>query len=402
MAFSQPHSDIEMDLSLEMSNVKDRMDSFHNSSLPHPDILARAGFYFVGGDQVKCFSCNITLDGWECINDPLEKHLQASPECIFLRCTWRLYPQRTACTNVQRPIASSVFSPPNRDVNCENTEEMDYLIRTGGVVDNTPYPRNPAMNSEEARLLTFHGWPESAPVRPENLAQAGLYYTTTGDRVMCFCCGGSLQGWESGDDAWSEHERHYPNCFFILGHEVGNVPSVQSSIRITPPFMSCYEDRLRSFSRVQHNVEPKKLAEAGFYSNGEQDKVWCFECNGGLKDWNPNEDPWTEHAKYYPGCSYLIKVKGQAYVNNVQFEKACRTTAMENGCDEQTEEGASTLERLRKLQDEKLCKVCLAKDSIIVFIPCGHLVTCHECSARVRNCPICRSPIESKIKTYIS
>lgn len=27
----------------------------------------------------------------------------------------------------------------------------------------------------------------------------------------------------------------------------------------------------------------------------------CFRCGGGLKGWQPDEDPWEEHAKHYPG-----------------------------------------------------------------------------------------------------
>lgn len=34
---------------------------------------------------------------------------------------------------------------------------------------------------------------------------------------------------------------------------------------------------------------------------GEGDKVKCFQCGGGLTNWKPSEDPWEEHAKWYPG-----------------------------------------------------------------------------------------------------
>ncbi|CAM4561963.1 unnamed protein product [Leuciscus chuanchicus] len=35
-------------------------------------------------------------------------------------------------------------------------------------------------------------------------------------------------------------------------------------------------------------------------------------------------------------------------------------------------------ERLRRLQEERTCKVCMDKEVNIVFIPCGHLVVCKE------------------------
>lgn len=34
---------------------------------------------------------------------------------------------------------------------------------------------------------------------------------------------------------------------------------------------------------------------------GDRDCVVCFKCGGRLKNWQPDEDPWEEHAKHYPG-----------------------------------------------------------------------------------------------------
>lgn len=34
---------------------------------------------------------------------------------------------------------------------------------------------------------------------------------------------------------------------------------------------------------------------------GRGDAVLCFDCGGGLNNWQPEEDPWVEHAKHYPG-----------------------------------------------------------------------------------------------------
>lgn len=107
----------------------------------------------------------------------------------------------------------------------EEVEDMEFRLRTGEVVDETTYPRAPHMSSEDARLRTFTSWPSSVPVRPRDLAQAGLFYLGESDRVQCFCCGGMLGGWEAGDTAWGEHSKHFPYCFFILGHDVGNIPS---------------------------------------------------------------------------------------------------------------------------------------------------------------------------------
>jgi len=44
----------------------------------------------------------------------------------------------------------------------------------------------------------------------------------------------------------------------------------------------------------------KELASAGFYFLGKYDQVKCYYCNGGLQNWHYNDNPWFEHAKWYP------------------------------------------------------------------------------------------------------
>lgn len=153
---------------------------------------------------------------------------------------------------------------------------MEYRLRTGQVVDECIYPVVPHMKSEESRLRTFSSWPLTVPVRPRDLAQAGLYSLGQNDKVQCFCCGGILADWDVGDSAWREHNKHFPSCFFILGHDVGNIPlqrSREEEIRDRHPagagvHMGTFEERLRSFANVQHPVNTEKLARAGFYSKG--------------------------------------------------------------------------------------------------------------------------------------
>lgn len=164
----------------------------------------------------------------------------------------------------------------NGSIYNESREDMEYQLRTGAVVDETPYPLTPNMASEETRLQTFSSWPHAAPVRPRDLAQAGLYYLGESDQVQCFYCGGRLKDWESGDNAWDEHSKFFPHCFFILGHDVGNIPfqedaeeSSSSEHASAHVHMGSFEERLGSFANVQHPVDHERLARAGFYTAGK-------------------------------------------------------------------------------------------------------------------------------------
>ncbi len=75
---------------------------------------------------------------------------------------------------------------------------------------------------EFIRLLTFNGWPGCTS--PNELAKTGFFYLKTGDVVMCFECGLVVNAWEPTDIPFTEHKKMNPECNFIKGLEVGNIP----------------------------------------------------------------------------------------------------------------------------------------------------------------------------------
>ena len=52
-----------------------------------------------------------------------------------------------------------------------------------------------------------------------------------------------------------------------------------------------------------------------------------------------------------------------------------------------------------ELKSRTLCKVCLDEKIRVLFLPCGHFITCVNCAASVVACPLCRSKIISYVKT---
>uniref|UniRef100_A0A8C6FQM2 Baculoviral IAP repeat-containing protein 3 n=1 Tax=Moschus moschiferus TaxID=68415 RepID=A0A8C6FQM2_MOSMO len=330
-----------------------------------------------------------------------------------------------------------------------------------------------------------------------------------GDRVACFACGGTLSNWEPKDDAMSEHLRHFPNCPF-LGNQLQGTTSRYTASNLS---MQTYAARIKTFCSWPSSVpvHPEQLASAGFYYVGHSDDVKCFCCDGGLRCWESGDDPWVEHAKWFPRCEYLIQIKGQEFISRVQasyphlLEQLLSTS--DNPEDENTEateekesddlslirknrmalfqhltcvlpildslltarviseqehdvikqktqtslqarelidtilvkgnfaaaifknslqeidpmlykrlfvqqdikyiptENVSDLpmeEQLRRLQEERTCKVCMDKEVSIVFIPCGHLVVCKDCAPSLRKCPICRGTIKGTVRTFLS
>ena len=85
------------------------------------------------------------------------------------------------------------------------------------------------------------------------------------------------------------------------------------------PTMVNPQDRRSTFTNWPNHIRASKdeLVEAGFLYLNEGDKLKCFYCNGGLQHWKYDENPWFEHAKWYPNCEYLLRQKGLTYVQGV-------------------------------------------------------------------------------------
>uniref|UniRef100_A0A8C9R4W8 RING-type E3 ubiquitin transferase n=1 Tax=Scleropages formosus TaxID=113540 RepID=A0A8C9R4W8_SCLFO len=575
--------------------------------------LARAGFFYTGvGDRVQCFRCNVTADNWQSGECPTERHRQLSPSCTFIKSL----PSTSSLLSSSHSAFSPLRNLPVLQVSSSATnttssssgqpdEQGGYFnmgftslapaspLSSRGVEDmlhqRPPTCHNPSMCREQERLDTFQNWTLTT-VTPADLAKAGFYYLGQGDRVACFSCGGQLSNWEPGDRAVSEHQRHYPNCRFVRGDRTENVPITPGSlVNVSNPAMQQCEERLLTFVNwpTRIPVRPDQLAKAGFYYVGRNDDVKCFCCDGGLRCWESGDDPWVEHAKWFPRCEYLLQEKGQEFVHQIQarfprlFEQLLTNgdgtsreftdppvvhlapgeersedavmmntpvvmSALEMGFDralvkqtvqskiltsgenykavqelvsdllsaedekreeekerfaeEMASDGFTFLkkhhialtqrlksvqslmdhlleqsvilqreydtiasctsvkqqtsqlidlvlskgnaaaevfrnwiqkndvyllrelmaqsneavspsqdlsdlpmeEQLRRLQEERTCKVCMDKEVNIVFIPCGHLVVCKECAPSLRKCPICRGLVKGTVRTFLS
>jgi len=50
---------------------------------------------------------------------------------------------------------------------------------------------------------------------------------------------------------------------------------------------------------------------------GYDDYMTCFSCNLCLSSWDDDDDPWEEHARWSPNCSFVLLNKGQAYIHEI-------------------------------------------------------------------------------------
>ncbi|XP_065928475.1 baculoviral IAP repeat-containing protein 2 [Magallana gigas] len=88
------------------------------------------------------------------------------------------------------------------------------------------------------------------------------------------------------------------------------------------PSYSVLAVRVSSFADWPSSLSqtPRDLAVAGFLYAGYGDYTRCFFCGGGLRNWEPGDDPWTEHARWFPKCAFVRQNKGDEFVALVQIQ----------------------------------------------------------------------------------
>ena len=141
----------------------------------------------------------------------------------------------------------------------------------------------------------------------------------------------------------------------------------------------------------QMKQRPAEMARAGYFYTGCNDSVYCFWCGEGVRSWLSTEKPVLEHLKSSPNCQYIKTV-----VPPPEIDGESTPLRQENP------ESASAVnpQKTTSLSRSTECVICLEERYTIAFVPCGHLITCLECSFKVKNCPVCRLHISGRLRVY--
>ena len=100
---------------------------------------------------------------------------------------------------------------------------------------------------------------------------------------------------------------------------------------------------------------PKDLADAGFYYIGYSDQVRCFYCDGGLRNWQPDDDPWTEHSRWFSKCGFIRLVKGDDFIKKCLREHP--TGMADINEEQQPQEAQPTGARRRNLSEQEVSRL---------------------------------------------
>jgi Zinc finger, C3HC4 type (RING finger) len=54
------------------------------------------------------------------------------------------------------------------------------------------------------------------------------------------------------------------------------------------------------------------------------------------------------------------------------------------------------------LKEALLCKICFDQQMSMVFLPCGHSLSCPSCATALSSCPLCRKEIQATVRAFFS
>ncbi|CEO59314.1 hypothetical protein PMG11_03994 [Penicillium brasilianum] len=178
------------------------------------------------------------------------------------------------------------------------------------------------LRSEKRRSSTTKSsdviaWPHQSP-SPAELAHAGFYYKpyeTNPDNTTCFHCNRALDGWEEEDNPIKEHLKHSPGCAWAIMMDIQQESSNPSTIE-DPTSERITQARIETFgTQWPHDgkrgwlCQSDKMVNAGWYfcPNEESDDLAsCAYCKLSLDGWEPKDDPFDEHHRRSPDCSFFV------------------------------------------------------------------------------------------------
>ncbi|XP_076800003.1 baculoviral IAP repeat-containing protein 7-like isoform X9 [Clavelina lepadiformis] len=230
--------------------------------------LASAGFYFTGfKDRTKCFSCGQPVQEWEARDDPKLPQWHRS-NCDITNGSDK--------SNI--PIASFInqSTTSSNSTGLSSTQTTAREVQTS-YVDHCQQRDNVTHNDVKSQNGSTSSC--AATERPRITEER----TTNQNLTRLFPCSNPVN-----------------------------------------PHMMSEESRLQTFldhssSWPAHRIRatPRQIANAGMYYLGVRDRVKCWYCNGGLQNWERDDDPWEEHAKWFPMCEFVLQRKGPDYVHGI-------------------------------------------------------------------------------------
>ena len=266
--------------------------------------LARAGFYLTGhGSETKCHSCGVAYHNWHSGDNPMVVHRRISPEC---------------------DIVTQSVSSDNSSLRTNELRDSNYLQERSTVNNRTIHPSNGMQNNNGQNATATHSSGQyNIPGLPSvGNNQQGI---SIGNNVTTNNSAGSTFNDDGGtNDTERCSSQHRSTQIETSETLSSNHNSKFSSlgINIEKPRYPNYASlpvRISSYQGWPSYLDqtPRDMGMSGFFYAGYNDYARCFFCGGGLRNWEAGDNPWVEHARWFPQCAFLKQNKGEEFIKAV-------------------------------------------------------------------------------------
>ncbi|XP_076084119.1 baculoviral IAP repeat-containing protein 3-like isoform X2 [Mytilus galloprovincialis] len=368
--FESLSSGSTMSMDESMSNNLLRLSSYSNFPR-HVNVfvsaLSKAGFYYTGStDTVRCYACGITHQNWTRGDNPEKIHCRLSPLCTHLQKS-RLFggaglaehqhmhssnnrssvhSESSLTPNKQSLQIGAAFNDQNKLSSSTNSEPSSLL---NGSASNDQIKTSSSTTSETSSLLNgetsnnIRNQLTSNDFKPtaNSSSESTIFEHDINTNGACSESAKAYQNGACGCSESSSSRQLTNNDISLLGIDLEK-PRYQN--------YAALQVRISSFQGWPSYLDqtPREMAIAGFLFAGYHDYTRCFFCGGGLRNWEAGDDPWVEHARWFPKCTYLRQNKGDAFIKAVQdkheqMDKSDQITSKQHVQSKETTQNGSNL-----------------------------------------------------------
>nr|XP_034335617.1 putative inhibitor of apoptosis [Crassostrea gigas]XP_034335618.1 putative inhibitor of apoptosis [Crassostrea gigas]XP_034335619.1 putative inhibitor of apoptosis [Crassostrea gigas] len=326
-------------MNMELIRLKS-FSNFPSSKAVSALRLARQGFYYsMEYDVTICFACDCRKRDWRSGDDIEVVHRNMSPDCPLL--------SSQPTSNIQignKQSNGHCINEPEQRINASgndlssNNNEIpssltSYSVSTGNKITKEPNADRKDKKADVQALAS----------RKKSNDACGNDFPSSSNRHSSLLTSGSIsfgnaiKAEPNIDNIDKKGSSKAPSSNKTANDLLTKTRKQQDKInafirnldplginfdRPKYPSYSLLTVRVSSFADWPSTLiqTPRDLAVAGFLYAGYGDYTRCFFCGGGLRNWEAGDDPWTEHARWFPKCAFVRQNKGDEFVALVQIQ----------------------------------------------------------------------------------
>ncbi|XP_065927049.1 baculoviral IAP repeat-containing protein 2 isoform X1 [Magallana gigas] len=331
---SRPNESLSLSKGPHSMNVElVRLETFKNFP-PSRSVsaikLAKEGFYYIGqgeDDLVICFACKSQKRGWRDGDIPREIHQQMSPQCPLLNehsvnvpvgGSLNSHSGNPQHSNTEQVSETSETERNNQHSNSEQVNEPSQRTIPQNLSDpqTTEIGRQSEETGAESTVEQGSGNVSGSPTLDRDHLVPASNRNTERSETLSSQNNQSTESQSNPNHKKSRAIQEQINAFLRNLDPLGI-----NFDRAKYPAYAVLATRVSSFQDWPTSLTqtPQVLALAGFFYAGYGDYTRCFFCGGGLRNWEPGDDPWTEHARWFPKCAFVRQNRGDEFVALVQI-----------------------------------------------------------------------------------